>query len=172
LIGLLAIFVVAATAILALNRLIGGDAEGGTVKGPAGSPFTIERPSGWTALSSAQLEALPGSVSVALRREDGRGLVIVNEQARGSHDFARISSDLDSALRKDVPDFKKLSSHTVGVKAGAAFVYSYVRTRERTANSVVVVPAGRRTYTISAVVTGGAENVAHQVGAMIRSFDA
>jgi hypothetical protein len=172
LIGFVTVGVVSMTAIFAVDQLTGGGAESGLVKGPPGNPFTIERPSGWRELSSTELDALPGSRLAVLRRKDGRGILIINKQTSTSHDFAKISSDLDSALTRSVPDFKKVSSHTVGVKAGNAFHYSYIRTRKGTANSVVVVPVNSGRYTINVVVTGGAKDVARQVGAMIRSFDA
>ena len=171
-IGFLTVAVVAAAAIFVVNRLTGRGNESGTVKGPSGNPFTFERPSGWKELSRTELDGLPGSPLVVLRRKDGRGILIVNEQARTSHDFAKISSDLDTALPKSVPDFKKVTSHTIGVKAGQAFLYSYTRTKKGTAHSVVVVPSASGGYTINAVVAGGADLVARQVGTMIRSFDA
>jgi hypothetical protein len=37
--------------------------------------------------------------------------------------------------------------------------------------SVVVVPAGRKTYTLTTVSRGGANDVARQIGRMIVSFD-
>ena len=171
LIGLLAVFVVATASIFAVSRLIGGGSDSDTVKGPSGNPFTIERPSGWSELSKTELDALPGSPLAVLRRKDGTGIVTINAQARTSHDFAKISSDLDRALPKSIPDFEKVSSHTVRVKAGKAFLYSYTRRKKGTAHSVVVVPADPGSYTINVVVTGGANDVARQVGAMIRSFD-
>lgn len=172
LIGLVAVAVVASAAIFAYSQMAGRDSEDGTVKGPPGNPFTIERPSGWTELSKEQLQALPGSPLAALRREDRQGILIVNKQAGTSRDFGKISSDLDRSLPKGLPDFKKVTSHTIAIKAGNAFLYSYIRTKKGTAHSVVVVPVDSGRYTINAVVTGGVANVARQVGTMIRSFDA
>jgi hypothetical protein len=169
--GLLAVVVVAAAAVFALSYVTGRDAERRAVEGPSESPFTMTRPSGWKELADQEREALPGSPLAVLRREDGKGIAIVGKEASRSRDFDKLSRELDRELPKSFSDFEKVTSHTIAVKAGQAFLYSYTRKKKGTANSVVVVPAKSGRFTINTVVTGGAVDVARQVGAMIRSFD-
>ena len=48
---------------------------------------------------------------------------------------------------------------------------SYIRKKKGTVQSVVVIPAGNRTYTLNTVSRGGANDVAREIGRMIVSFD-
>jgi hypothetical protein len=59
----------------------------------------------------------------------------------------------------------------VKIKAGLALFYSYIRKTKGTAHSVVVVPGRSQSYVLNAVVPAGENQIARQVGAMIRSFD-
>ena len=171
LIGALAGIAIAVAAFFIIRALTGDDNEGGTLKSQSAG-FTIHYPSGWKPVSKEQLARTPGAPLAILRQTDRRGILIINRQARPTSDFGKISSQLDRRLSKSIPDFKKVSSHTVGIEAGQAFLYSYIRKRKGTVHTVVVVPVGSRGYTLNAVVAAGAPEVARQVGAIIRSFDA
>lgn len=157
-------------AFILVRALTGGDEEGGKLEGP-GKAFTLEYPKGWTVASKKELARLPGSPFAVVRRTDRRGIVIVNGQRRVTKNFDKLGRQLDRSLRTRIPDFRKVSSQTVAIKAGTAFTYSYIRRRRGTVHILVVVPVGRRGYTLDAVVPGKAQDVARQVGAIIRSFD-
>ena len=161
---------VAVAAFFIVRALTENDNEAGTLKS-ASAGFTLDYPAGWKPVSKEQLARLPGPPLAMLRQTDRRGILIVNRQARPTRDFGKVSAQLDRQLRKRLPDFKKVSSHTVGIKAGQAFLYSYIRERRGTVHTTVVVPAGSRGYNLNAVVVAGAPEVARQVGAIIRSFD-
>jgi hypothetical protein len=170
LIGALAGIAIAVAAFFIVRALTENDNEGGTLKS-ASAGFTLHYPSGWKPVSKGQLARTTGTPLAMLRQTDRRGILVVNRQARPTSDFSKVSAQLDRQLSKRLPDFKKVSSHTVGIKAGQAFLYSYIRTRRGTVHTTVVVPAGSRGYTLNAVVAVGAPEVARQVGAIIRSFD-
>jgi hypothetical protein len=51
-------------------------------------------------------------------------------------------------------------------------VYTFARPKAGTVQSIAVAPLADRTYTLDAVTTAGARDVAAQIGAIVRSFDA
>jgi hypothetical protein len=163
--------VLGVAAFFIVRGLAGGD-NGGTLKGGPGNAFTISYPKGWKPLPKDQLARLRGSPVAVLRRSDHKGIVIINSLAPVRRDFGKLSSDLDRELKSRIPDFKKVSSRGVSIRAGRALLYSYIRTRSGTVHTLVAVPVDSRGYTLNAVVSAGAADVARQVGAIIRSFDA
>jgi hypothetical protein len=133
--------------------------------------FTLDYPDRWQPLSGEELDALPGRPLAVLRRKDGEGFVVVRRQKRAPRDFNVFSADLTRALDKRVPDFQRQSSRTIKVGAGKAFFYSYIRRRKGTVHTVVLVPAGERSYALNTISPGGAEDVAREVARIILSFD-
>ena len=107
-----------------------------------------------------------------VRRRDRRGILIINRQRRITRDVDALSRQLDRRLKRRFSDFRKVSSQTVNVKAGRAFLYSYVRRRKGTVHSLLAVQTSSGGYTLNAVVRGERPDVARQIGAMFRSFDA
>ena len=143
-----------------------------TLHGPSGDPFTIAQPEGWESLSEAQLSALPGSPLAVIRQTDGNGIVVINTQAETKGSLQKLSAKLVSKLQSAIPDFKLVTAHTVNVKAGPALSISYARTKKGTANTLLVVPAAGRLYTLNAVVPAGQKGAAHDAGVILSSFDA
>jgi hypothetical protein len=173
-----ALWVAAVAAAVALvmagaAALLGGDDDEGedTITGPPGNQFTLERPAGWRQVPEDERERLPGQPLAVLRRDKGRGLVIVDAPARSERDLDAVSKQLDSRLQNEIGDFRRVGAREVRVKAGRALLYSYARTRRGTAHTVLVVPAADRTYTVNAVVPAGADDAARDVGRILLSFD-
>lgn len=159
-----------------LVKAIGGDDEeqgGGTstLQGPSNAPFKVALPPGWRALRSEELAALPGRPLGVLRRTDGKGFVVIRREGPAARDFTKLSRDLDRELGRRLRDFKRQSARTVKVRAGRAFFYSYVRERRGTVHSIVIVPAGARSYALNTVAQGGENVVAREIGRIVVSFD-
>jgi len=135
-------------------------------------PFRIEYPTTWRPLSKDELAALPGNPLAVLRRDDGKGFLVIRaERGQPASNLAAFSRDLRGELQRRVPDFQPRSSKTVKVRAGNAHFSSYIRKRTGTVHTVVVVPAGTRTYTLNTVSRGGSDDVAREIARMILSFD-
>jgi hypothetical protein len=162
----------AVAAFVAVRALNGDEDSGGKLEGASGNRFTLSYVEGWTPLSRSEVAALKGSPIGVLRRDDRRGILIINRQRRISRDRGALSRQLDRRLKKRFSDFRKVSSRTVNVKAGRAFLYSYIRRSKGTAHSILAVQTSSGGYTLNAVVRGDARDVARQVGVMFRSFDA
>jgi hypothetical protein len=175
---LVAALVIVAAVVVGVMALTGDDDEGGsagggatTVKGPAGNEFTLQAPAGWTAVSAEERQAIPGHPLAVLRREDQHGLVVVNVQAGKVKSFDKQVKVLDRRLDKAIPDFQKVGARVVRVKAGRALLYSYARRKRGTAHTLLVVPAGNRSYSLNAAVPAGAKDAAQEAGGILLSFD-
>ena len=172
-----AILAAVAAVVVAVVLATGGgggdsDKNGGTVKGSKENAFTIAYPGSWRPLAKDELNALPGKPLAVIRRKDGKGFVVIRREGGRSQSFKQLSAGLDKELQKRVPDFKKRSSKTVKIKGGNAFFTTYIRKKTGTVHSVVVVPAGDKTFTLNTVSRGGENKVAREIGNMILSFDA
>ena len=170
LIGLAAL-VVAVALFFAIKALTGGDDPQTVKAGPADSPFRLSVPKGWRNLSEQELGALPGKPAAVIRREDGKGFVVVRREGRPPKSFQSFTKDLDKEFEKRVPDFQKRTTRTLKIKAGEAFFYSYIRKRAGTVHSVVLVPAQKGSYVLNTVAKGGEDEVAKELGRLIVSFD-
>ncbi len=174
---LVALLAIIATIVFAVLALTGGDDDDGggggttTVNGPAGDEFTLEVPAGWTEVPADQRQAIPGDPLVVLRRENQQGLIVVNVQPGKVKSFDNQVRVLDRSLKKAIPDFQKVGARIVTVKAGEALLYSYARRERGTAHTLLVVPAGDRSYSLNAAVPAGAKDAAQEVGAILLSFD-
>jgi hypothetical protein len=144
----------------------------GEVHGPAGAPFTVDVPSGWDALPAEELTALPGSPLAVIRQIDDTGVVIVNSQPQTDASLSQLSEELQKKLKDKIPDFQLVGAETIKVRAGEAISISYARTKTGTANTLLVVPAGDRIYTLNSVVPAGQNGAAREASEILRSFDA
>jgi hypothetical protein len=161
-------FAVAAVVVLLLT---GGDDETGAVQSAADNPFTVAQPSGWESLSPEQLQALPRQPVAVLRETDGKGIVVINVNARTNADLSKLSGQLEARLSNKIPDFKLVNSSTVTVKAGRALSLSYARTKKGTATTLLAVPTSRALYTLNAVVPAGQDAAAQDAASILSSFD-
>ena len=169
LLGVLVAGVLAAAAYLVLGR---DEPQRGVLNGPSSDPFSIRYPSSWRALSSDELELVPGKPLGALQRKDKTSLVVVRRvRGQAGGDLNKFSRKLADALQKQFKDFKGSSAKLVRTKRGKAFYMSYVRTKRGTVHGLVIVPAGKRTYTIDTGTRAGHTASAREIGRMIRSFD-
>jgi hypothetical protein len=167
---LLLVGLVAVMALMATDRL-GGGGEG-KAKDKGRSSFTLTYPSGWRPLPPGELAQLPGRPLMVLRRDDSSAFVVVRKQARPPESLNALAGELTRVLAGRIPDFQRRSAKPVRVKAGKAFLFSYIRKSLGTVHSIVLVPAGRQTYELNTVVRGGANQAAREVARIVLSFDA
>lgn len=160
-----------AAAIFMLVVAIGDDSGQQPVKGSSDAAFKLNVPDTWVTLSGKEVEKMPGKPLTVLRRKDGLGFLIVREEGAAPKSFEAFTRQLDKEFKQRIPDFQRRSVRTLKVAAGPAFFYSYIRKKEGTVNSVVIVPNGNRSYAINTVAKGGENDVAKELGKMIVSFD-
>jgi predicted Zn-dependent protease len=143
-----------------------------TIHGPSGAPFTVTLPSGWKSLSTDELSTLPGSPLAVMQQTEGSGVVIINTQPPSDASLTALAKEVQAKLEKTISDFKLIGASTINIPAGQAASISYARTKEGTADTLVVVPAGGRIYTLNAVVPGGQKAAAEEAANIIKSFNA
>lgn len=149
--------------VLALTG--GGDGAPGASKtwsAPDGS-YSIAAPPGWKAVAS-------GSAATVLQRADKRGVVVIRERAAVTDPLADLAAKLEDELRGKFADFEPAGTRLTTVDGAERLVYTFVRSKANQVQSVVVAPAGDRSYTLDLVADGDAPDVARELAGMVRSF--
>ncbi len=134
--------------------------------------FSVAVPAGWRALSDRQLDDIPTTPAAVLRRVDRRGLVVIRRQPALKRSSRPLTEDLTRQLRSRFKGFEPVGARTVKLSTGPAYVYTFARPKTGTVQSIAVAALRDRTYTLDAVTGAGATDVAAQIGAIVRSFDA
>jgi hypothetical protein len=130
----------------------------------ADDAFHLDVPKGWSAVRGTD----PGSPVAMLRRPDGQGLVIVRRIPALSGDLRTVARALTSELQAELPSFRFLGARLGRVRAGAAFLYTFVRGHN--AQSIAVTRVKGVTYRIDSIVAAGSPDAARQAGAIVGSF--
>lgn len=150
-------------------------ARGGSERKPAaphyvapGAAFSVALPSGWAALTPAQVRAVPSHPVAVLRRADHRGLVLFNEIAPIDGSLKSVTRSLTKKLRGRFAGFTPNGARLVTLRSGTAYLYTFVR--GNVVQSITVATAGGHTYAIDSVLPGDAPDVARQVGRIVLSF--
>ncbi|MEA2412374.1 MAG: hypothetical protein QOC77_2935 [Thermoleophilaceae bacterium] len=134
-----------------------------------GHAFSIAVPSGWSALSGDALARVPGAPAAVLRRSDGQGAVIVRRIPAVTGDLRTVARDLTVELKRRVPGFRLVSARLGRVRAGGAFLYTFVRAGGA-AQSLAVTTVRGATYRVDSIVAAGLPDAARQAGAAVGSF--
>jgi hypothetical protein len=142
------------------------------VHGPAGAPFTVTLPSGWKSLPPDQLSELPGNPVAVMQQTDGAGVVIINTQPPTSGSLDALAKQIEAKLKNNIPDYKPIGTSTLNLPSGQAVQISYARTKAGTADTLVIVPAGGRIYTLNSVIPGGDKASVKEAVDIIQSFNA
>lgn len=157
---------VAGALVLALALgLTGGGADAKPAErwsAPEGE-YSIALPQGWKAVAS-------GPAATVIQRTDKRGVVVIRRRAELDQPLAALSAKLERRLRNQVADFKPAGARLATVGGEQALVFTFVRTRADRVQSIVVAPAGERSYTLDMVADGDATDVARELAAIVRSF--
>ena len=162
---------IAGALVLALVLVVtggGADAKPGakratpTWTAPDGA-FKISTPRGWKAVAS-------GRAATVIERADKRGVVVIRRRAKVDEPLPSLGAKLERRLRKQVPDFRPAGARLAPVGGEQGLVFTFVRTRANQVQSVVVAPAGDRSYTLDLVADGDAPDVARELAGMVRSF--
>lgn len=165
----------AALALLAAVALATGLlTSGGTANSPHAhawryvapdNSFGVTYPAGWKATAL-------GAGGGVIERADHRGVVLVREHPALRGKLSKVLTDLPAQLAKRFPDFRPVGASVARLSTGPAVVYTFVRTRAKMVQSIVVAPTARRSYTLEVVAPAGAHDAARQAGQIVRSLRA
>jgi hypothetical protein len=162
----------AVLALIGLAHLAGGSgdrAAAHTYTAP-GHAFSIAVPRGWRSFSGAELARVPGGAAAVLRRADGRGVVVVRRTAPVRGDLRAVAVALTADLRARFPGFRLVSARLGRIRAGGAFLYTFVRGTNGAAQSLAITRVGGVTYRIDSVVRGDSQDTAREAGVIVGSF--
>jgi hypothetical protein len=176
-VALVAALVGAAVAVLALGSGSHQDAspqaQRAGIKGTSlrGSGFSIGVPNGWHALSPVARAGVPGHPVAVLQSADGHGLVVVRKTAAPRNSSLQsLAKSLTAGFQKRYSDFSFVSAHVQRLRGGNAFLYTFLRTKAGTAQSVALTSTGGASFTIDSAVQSGNQRSAAEVAAIVRSF--
>jgi len=148
--------------ILALSGGSAAPAAAKAYEAPDGS-YSIATPRGWKATAS-------GPAATVLERADKRGAVVIRRRAAVTVSLDALARKLERRLRGQIADFQPAGARLAAVGGGQGLVYTFVRPKANQVQSVVVAPAGDRSYTLDLVADGDAPDVARELAGMVRSF--
>ena len=139
--------------------------------GPPSAPFHVDYPKTWKPLAQSQLAELPGRPVAVLRRIDGQGTIVVAARPALTTPLPRVAAGLKKNLRTRFNDFREIGAKLVTLHGARSLIYTFARTKTGTAQSIAVVPAGDRSFTLNAIVPPQSPDSAREVGAIFASFD-
>lgn len=133
--------------------------------------FSLTYGKGWTPAPAATLANVPSKPAALLRRNDRKGLVTVRQT--GSARMAqprKLAIDMRRDLARRFPDFRAVSARVVPIRAGHAFLFTFVRTRSRVVQTIALAEVGKRTFQLEGIVPGDAPQAARETAAILSSF--
>jgi len=125
--------------------------------------FSVTYPSGWKAGSV-------GPKGAVIERADHRGVVLVSEHPAIKGSLSSLVKTLPRELAKRFPDFHPAGASVARLSTGPALVYTFVRTKAKKVQSIVIAPSAGRSFTFEVVAPSGAHDAARQAGQIVRSL--
>lgn len=135
------------------------------VLGGNGKGYTFTLPADWQQTSPA-----PAGVVAEYRRSDHTGLLTIRSESRRIVISPRFVHGIDTELQQRLPGYRPLAHHIIVTKAGAAFLFVFIQRVGGRLTSILLVPAGSRTYFLDAVTTGTSKPATRDVGTIFHSF--
>lgn len=145
-------------------------APAGTYVAP-GKAFSMRVPDGWQALTVAQLASVPGEPLAVIRQSGGGdGMVVVRPARPLQASGTELTRSLGKQLGARFEGFRPVGARFATIGGARAFVYTFERAPQRTAQTLALVGARGKSYAIDAVAPGDSPAVARQAGAIVTSF--
>lgn len=163
--------------------LSGGDDEGERnaatsdelLLGPSQAPFTLRYPSTWQSVPPRELERAVDDAQTpplaAIRRNDRSGLVTVTVRERAPRSLSELRRRTERELRDRFPGVRIVGSGGTRTAAGRALSITFVPRGEPRSQTIVLIPAGDRSFALDAVLRADAREAAQELGPIVRSFD-
>jgi len=127
-----------------------------------GHAFSIAYPQGWRA---------QGSPYLILRSPDRRAMIVVRPASTpAGAPLSKLAAGLTAELKRRLPDFRPVGARVARTRGGAAFLYTFARTKARVVQSIMVARVRGRAYSLYAVAPAGDPGLARQTGAILGTF--
>lgn len=172
--------VLAAVAVVALLVASGDDDAKGT--NTAGVPaaqrasgpmpdFELKFPSAWRRLAAEEAKGRGEGPRLVIARKDKAGMLSMAIRGPIRQSLASLKADLEARLKKQFPQMRSFESQRVTVPAGPGLHTTFVDGRTGRVQTNLVIPAGKLSYVLDAVVRGDSRAAAREVGLMFSAFD-
>src|SRR5262249_25026125 len=125
--------------------------------------FSLAYPAGWHASSV-------GATAAVIQRRDRRGVVLVRERPAIKGKLSTIVKGLPKQLATRFPASRPVGASGARLSTGPAVVYTFVRTKARKVQTIVIAPTAKRSFTLEVVAPTGAHDAARQAGQIVRSL--
>lgn len=122
--------------------------------------FAITVPKGWRLSHSGS--------SLVLGSHDRRGAVVISRAGDVRGSLRKVATQLTRRLAARVPGFRLVGARVAEVRAGSAFLYTFVR--PGAAQTLTLTKVNGTLYRIDSVVRAGSPGAARAAGAAIASF--
>jgi hypothetical protein len=135
----------------------------------AGFSMTYGR--GWAAVPTSRLARVPSKPVAMIHRKGGKGLVTVRRTGSAQMaDPRKLATGLRTQLASRFPDFRAVSARVVKIRAGQAFLFTFVRTRSRVVQTIALAAVGGRTFQLEGIVPGDSPQAAREAADILSSF--
>lgn len=164
-------------AVLGVLLLAGGDdqkAGAGTksATGANGVPqFNLRYPDSWKVMDKQTAAKIGNEPTVALQRGTKTGILTMKIRGPVKEDLSTLEKQVVAQIEKRNRGVDMIDSGPVDTRAGKG-LYMTWSTAEGALHSNLVVPAGKHSFTLDAVVPGGNKKAAEEVGLMFSAFEA
>jgi hypothetical protein len=132
--------------------------------------FRLIYPQAWEPTNPPKSVASAGPAVAALRQKHGTGLIIIRREKAAQGLDAKFVKDLDTRLRRQIPDYRPIRAQILHLKNGQALFYSYIRQQAGLLATITVIPAGDHSFALDTVSPASNKQVAAEIGQIIRSF--
>jgi hypothetical protein len=136
-----------------------------------GNGYSVRVPAGWRSLTAAELARVPGKPVAALQRTSGGAVVVIRRTTTPqAKSLKALAKSLNASYAKEFSDFKFVSARVQRLRSGPAFLYTFVRTKAGTAQSLVLASVGRANFSLDSAIPATDTRAATDVAAILRSF--
>jgi hypothetical protein len=161
---------IAVLAVIGIAKVVAPAGQAAAATSYDGPGFAMTLPRGWHALSATQTARVPGNPVAVIRRESDSGIVVVRRIPALNGDLRDVAQSLTGQLRRRIPGFQLVSARLGSVRAGGAFLYTFVRGGGAAVQSLAITTVRGKTYRIDSIVPAKEVAAAREAGAIVRSF--
>jgi hypothetical protein len=131
--------------------------------------FELKYPTAWRRVEAGAKKGEPPRVVLA--RKDKTGMLTMAIRGPVKQSLASLEQDLEKRFKQRFPNMRAFESNRVNVAAGAGLHTTFVDGKTGQVQTNLVIPAGKLSYVLDAVVRGDSKKTAREVGLMLSAFD-
>ena len=131
--------------------------------------FALNFPKTWRRVAASAAEGEPPRA--VIQRKDRSGIITMTINGPVKQSLKALEADMRAELRDRYPGLRQLRFERIKAEAGDGLLSTWIGPKGRV-QSNLVVPSGKVSYSLDAVVVPGEEQAATEVGEIYAAFDA